>query len=168
VRECLRQVLTMVNECVLLVMQQKRDASKQSKLVASVCGEVETVVSAKRRRDRPTYHGCGRARGTLSSPRTRQRYPALSTLHHLQLGRQSRFVCIGAVATYSWARQQRWMVPETTKSVTGASPNTGLRCGSAPSRRRLSFAEQATPWSLLEHASHAQLGWRVRGWQGFA
>jgi hypothetical protein len=47
VRECLRQGLTVVNECVLLEIQQKRDASKQSKLVASVCGEGETVVSAK-------------------------------------------------------------------------------------------------------------------------
>jgi hypothetical protein len=90
VRECLRQRVTVVNECVLLVIQQKRDANEQSKLVASVCGEGETVVSARRRRDRPTYHGCGRARGTLCSPRTRQRYPALSTLHHLQLGRQFR------------------------------------------------------------------------------
>ena len=47
VRESLRQTMTMVNECLLLVMQQKEGASKQSELVASACGEGETVASAR-------------------------------------------------------------------------------------------------------------------------
>jgi hypothetical protein len=93
----------MVNECVLLVMQRKRDTSKQSKLVASVCDEGETVVNARRRRDRPTcIMEADVLEGRYSCHELVNGNPALSTLHplhHLSTGSAVEgCVRIGAVA----------------------------------------------------------------------
>lgn len=74
-----------------------KDASKQSKLVTSVCDEGETVASSRENEEIDLHI---MVTDVLEARYARHElvngYPALSTLHHPQLGQQSRFVCIAA------------------------------------------------------------------------